>query len=371
MKDKTKKKPDGKKDTVKINPNETDTAPTVVESSNLEFGLEHGPNAKKVSAVLKKHGIPHKTSMTGGIHYFHFDKEHHGRLALRRAREVIDHSKESGWQNEELSAPEVLRRDRFLEEMRSRLPEFIEKYGKNGPAVLYSTAERLAETSWDILPEDLFEGEILAELSKKTLGSYIKKAESGQFELGRRYGESLHEPKDRSEYRRKQYEKGFKRHKGIQMAVDKLTKEEYVKPVGAPAMGKRPQDKEEGEKKVILQGSSQVCDHGKKPVTKEEYEAIKESITRKLEGSNSFFRAIYRKELDSIDEKYVVVEDAGEDLTDLSHSHKYAQRRADETGRRYMVSTRGKAMADVPANRRMLRSINDEPVAIYSPRRKR
>lgn len=49
--------------------------------------------------------------------------------------------------------------------------------------------------------------------------------------------------------------------------------------------------------------------------------------------------------------------------------HAYAQRRANETRRRYMVSEQGKAMAYCPANLAMLRSIDDKPAAIYSPRK--
>ena len=51
--------------------------------------------------------------------------------------------------------------------------------------------------------------------------------------------------------------------------------------------------------------------------------------------------------------------------------HVYAQRRANETGRRYMVSEQGKALLYCPANVAMLRSIDDKPEAIYSPRKDR
>jgi len=47
--------------------------------------------------------------------------------------------------------------------------------------------------------------------------------------------------------------------------------------------------------------------------------------------------------------------------------HAYAQRRANETGRRYMVSEQGKAMAYCSVNLAMLYSIDDKPAVIYCP----
>lgn len=47
--------------------------------------------------------------------------------------------------------------------------------------------------------------------------------------------------------------------------------------------------------------------------------------------------------------------------------HEYAQRMANESGRRYMVSDFGRALAYTREGLRHLRDIGEKPVAIYSP----
>ena len=63
------------------------------------------------------------------------------------------------------------------------------------------------------------------ELSKKTLGSYVKKASDQQYDLGQKVGDPTGDIHGK-ERRREAGAKAFKRHKGVRKAADKLSKEE-------------------------------------------------------------------------------------------------------------------------------------------------
>lgn len=90
---------------------------------------------------------------------------------------------------------------------------------------LVESLRMVSEEYWDEMEGLINEGkELLGELSKKTLGSYVKKAASSEFRTGLDFKNAKNDDdwkkgiaiKKRSE----------KRNKGIEMAVDKLSKED-------------------------------------------------------------------------------------------------------------------------------------------------
>tara|TARA_R100000005_G_C4971873_1_gene184544 strand:- start:153 stop:1211 length:1059 start_codon:yes stop_codon:yes gene_type:complete len=90
-------------------------------------------------------------------------------------------------------------------------------------------AETLEQAEWmmaNVIDEEAIE--IITEISKKTLGSYIKKAASDAADRSFDHGESekrQYEPDDDDE---KESNKLANRQKGIKRAVNRLTKEEHV-----------------------------------------------------------------------------------------------------------------------------------------------
>ena len=106
-----------------------------------------------------------------------------------------------------LSTGEMKKREDYVKGMKKNMKSFTSKYGKDAKSVMYGAATNMAKE----------EVESIEELSKKTLGSYIKVAAQDTERSGRdqeHYG-------DQSDY-----DRGTKRQKGIAKAVDKLTKEE-------------------------------------------------------------------------------------------------------------------------------------------------
>lgn len=87
--------------------------------------------------------------------------------------------------------------------------------------------EKLTEEEFNALPEEIQEMYQLDELSKKTLGSYIKKAAGGEKGAASQAMMAAHNPNGGH------FSKAVKRVKGIEKATDKLTKEEVSVDVSA------------------------------------------------------------------------------------------------------------------------------------------
>lgn len=122
------------------------------------------------------------------------------------------------------------------------------------------------------LPEEVEE---LDELSKGTLGNYIKKAATGM--NGMAVHAHMSGSASSAEQREKHFDKAFKRGKGIAKAADKLTKEEVDTGQDA-ARKKQPSSKEEQEK-VFAKHKERM-----KKLASEEVEQIDE-LSKKTLGS--------------------------------------------------------------------------------------
>lgn len=124
-----------------------------------------------------------------------------------------------------LSADEKAKAEKIVKGMKKEKAGFVSRYGDKAKSVMYATATKLAKEEVQI-----------DELSKGTLKNYTKKALdsirthayiSGHHDADNMYGASS--PKKKSELTGKSvryYAKAIKRGKGVQAAVNKLTKEE-------------------------------------------------------------------------------------------------------------------------------------------------
>jgi predicted RNA binding protein YcfA (HicA-like mRNA interferase family) len=133
----------------------------------------------------------------------------------------------------ELTDAEMKERERIVKGMKKSYKDFKGQYGSRGKEVMYATATKLAkeEFSEDIL-EEL---EQIEELSKSTLGSYIKKAArsanarsslSGRFDNEAEHGKDYKQIASNEKLASDFAKDARKRVKGISKATDRLTKEE-------------------------------------------------------------------------------------------------------------------------------------------------
>jgi hypothetical protein len=125
------------------------------------------------------------------------------------------------------------------------------------------------------------EYEQLDEISKKTLGSYVKKSHTQSSQNSHYIGMGNNDPETRGKAIRSMN----KRTKGIRKAVDRLTKEEVEQieemfpgtPEYEKKYGKAPQDMKKGEKKKTTQGEMEKT--GKGVVHRRKFSEMVESYT--------------------------------------------------------------------------------------------
>ena len=146
----------------------------------------------------------------------------------------------------ELTDIDVKQKEKIVKGMKKNLQAFKDKYGERAKGVMYATATKMAQK----MPDVKEEVEELEELSKKTLGSYVKKATSDVGLAGFVKGTTVN---DHS--RSKDYEDAAtmnkKRKIGIAKAVDKLTKEEVEDLEEADTYGWRTNKTPEGHKWTV------------------------------------------------------------------------------------------------------------------------
>ena len=126
----------------------------------------------------------------------------------------------------ELTDAEMKERERIVKGMKKSFKDFKSQYGSRGKEVMYATATKLAKEEYDILEEI----EQIEELSKSTLGSYIKKAArsaSAKSSLSGQFGQLQAGRATEDDNYSSDYAKSAqKRIKNIGKATDRLTKEE-------------------------------------------------------------------------------------------------------------------------------------------------
>lgn len=120
-----------------------------------------------------------------------------------------------------LSSSEEDQKEEYVHAMKKNLSHFIKKYGKKrGKSVMYAVATKMAKN--ESIDADSLKEQLLIELSKKTLGSYIEKAVDVVDDAAYSAGTSADNDKKQIEFEEKSIEK---RKDGIKNAVKKLTKE--------------------------------------------------------------------------------------------------------------------------------------------------
>lgn len=119
--------------------------------------------------------------------------------------------------SEEMTDAQKKKREEIVLSMKDKTDEFKKKYGERWKDVMYATATKMA------MKEEVEE---LDEISKKTLGSYVKKAAGDLQKSAGKSGYASGKGVNKAEYDR-QTDRAEKRKAGIRKAVDKLTKEEF------------------------------------------------------------------------------------------------------------------------------------------------
>jgi hypothetical protein len=123
---------------------------------------------------------------------------------------------------EKMTDTEMKKREDIVKAMKEKTSNFKAKYGDKAKEVMYATATKMAmKEGVELTGNDLDEMN-LSELSKKTLGSYVKKASRDRFAQGVEAGAARQD----SPEQKNTIKKAKKRREGIDLAVDRLTKEE-------------------------------------------------------------------------------------------------------------------------------------------------
>ena len=134
----------------------------------------------------------------------------------------------------EISPSAMHKKTKIVRAMKRNKDSFHKRYGKDAESVMHATATKMARNEGfelDMTKDELIEEigpleeiSVVAELSKKTLGSYIKKA---SYKVGD-HAYHANDSGSNFEKRGKSLNKAFKRIGGIKNAADKLAKEEVV-----------------------------------------------------------------------------------------------------------------------------------------------
>lgn len=130
-------------------------------------------------------------------------------------KEGIELTEEEELLEIKLSMPQKLKRDLIYKKLKNQMFKY-RQYGKKARTKMYSDATKLARGITS-------ESEQLNELSKKTLGSYVRKASNDGANRAFLGGRAIErgEPSNMMNHT----DKAFKRHRGIKKAVERLTKE--------------------------------------------------------------------------------------------------------------------------------------------------
>lgn len=130
---------------------------------------------------------------------------------------------ETDLEEKTLTPADVRQKEKVVKGMKKKLADFKAKYGDRAKGVMYAAATKIAQK----MPDVNEEVEELEELSKATLGSYVKKASDSGVHNARSAGVELGVGASKRKEKYNDYEDiASKRLKGISKAVDKLTKEE-------------------------------------------------------------------------------------------------------------------------------------------------
>ena len=171
----------------------------------------------------------------GGSHVVRFaDKfvsNHGSKEEAEKAAALHATKRQKSLGEEKMSDEDMADREKYVKGMKKNLKGFKARYGDKAKEVMYATATKMTKEEFSI--EDFTVEQIeefmqtedyeqLDELSKKTLGDYVKKAgkQATRLEVG------FEKNRDKGVYRWNDTLKAGKREAGIAKAVDKLTKEE-------------------------------------------------------------------------------------------------------------------------------------------------
>jgi hypothetical protein len=123
----------------------------------------------------------------------------------------------------ELTDTDVKQKEKVVKGMKKNIQSFKDKYGEKAKGVMYATATKIAQK----MPDVKEEVEELEELSKKTLGSYIKKSIVDAAHKTRIAGDPSvkNVPGSGVDKRIDAGEKAVKRERNTEKAINKLTRE--------------------------------------------------------------------------------------------------------------------------------------------------
>jgi hypothetical protein len=150
------------------------------------------------------------------------DEKHPGAKVITRGpRGKVKESVELD--EKELTDTDVKQKEKVVKGMKKNIQSFKDKYGEKAKGVMYATATKIAQK----MPDVKEEVEELEELSKKTLGSYIKKSIVDAAHKTRIAGDPSvkNVPGSGVDKRIDAGEKAVKRERNTEKAINKLTRE--------------------------------------------------------------------------------------------------------------------------------------------------
>jgi hypothetical protein len=184
----------------------------VKPSMNEEVDLDEAKTDiyhKHMLKALGKTRLPKDHGYTSSI-------ANNGDFVVRKGSEVAGRipKGEHDLKEASMSPTDMKQREDIVKGMKDKTQDFKDRYGSKWKSVMYATATKAAMKE---------EAEQIDELSKKTLGSYVKKAAGDLDFNARRDGKILAgQGKSTDKY----FNKAYSRKRGIGLAADKLAKEE-------------------------------------------------------------------------------------------------------------------------------------------------
>lgn len=194
-----------KKDKTKLASFHDDEDATVYEEVDLDEAKTDVYHQHMLKA-LGKTRLPKDHGYTSSI-------ANNGDFVVRKGGEVAGRipKGEHNLKEASMSPTDMKQREDIVKGMKKSTQDFKDRYGSKWKSVMYATATKAAMKE---------ESEQIDELSKNTLGSYVKKAADDM--AGNAYAVGARDPLKPTAG----FGKSFKRQKGIAKAVDKMTKEE-------------------------------------------------------------------------------------------------------------------------------------------------